>query len=75
MKTLDELEKDRQRLIRSRRWLIGTGIPLAVLALGWAFFLNPFVAICAFAGSFVAMRTYDLIVTHEPTLDDGPLNR
>lgn len=67
----DPLASKRRLLKRQRRRLIGTGTPLTV-ALFAMVGLNGGVwaVVLGLCGGYVATRTWDMIVTHEPALDD-----
>lgn len=60
-----------QQLRRERRWLIGTGCPLgAVLLLLTYSQGGAWATILGLCSGFVVCKTFEMIFTHEPLLDD-----
>lgn len=59
------------RLKRQRRWLIATGIPLVIcLALSLYYIGGVWAVTLGYFGGAIATKLWDLIVTHEPAIDD-----
>jgi len=58
--------KEARDLVRMRKWLIATGVPLAVFNLGLGLWFGGIFGISAALGTYIAMRVVGLICERHP---------